>query len=386
LNILIVNYEYPPIGGGGGFVTRDIAEHIIEMGHGVTVLTSHFKGLPEEEILNGVHIRRVPVIDREKLEVASLPSMLSYFPSSLLQVFIKMDADCFDVINTHFAIPSGPTGYVLSKIFTKPNILSIHGGDIYDPSKKLSPHNTPVLYGTVRFMLNSSNIIVAQSSDTKANAINYYHCNRPIRIIPLGIKKPVYKKASRQDFAIPEDAIVISTIGRLVRRKNIDDALHVLSKLKNKSILLLIMGDGPQRHHLAQKVSTLKLDTQVRFMGNVTDEEKFQLLSLSDFFLSTAMHEGFGLIFLEAMECGLPIISYDKGGQIDFLANGKTGYLVSLGDRQSLGEAIERLLSSPPQMNEMSAFNKRLVEKFYIEKCAEKYVNLFKTAIAKHKK
>ena len=133
MRIMVINYEYPPIGGGGGMVTRDILEQMALMGHSVKIITSHFTGLKKQETLNGVKIIRVPVLFRDQMAVANIVSMLTFVPSSVVEALFKLNGNQFDVINTHFAVPSGPTGYILSKLFRLPNVLSIHGGDIYDP-------------------------------------------------------------------------------------------------------------------------------------------------------------------------------------------------------------------------------------------------------------
>lgn len=114
MRILVINYEYPPVGGGGGFVTRDIIEQMVICGHSVSIITSGFQGLKRHEIVNGVEVFRVPVLFRKKMEVANLPSMLSYFPSSVFHALFVMKGHEYDVINTHFAIPCGPAGHILS--------------------------------------------------------------------------------------------------------------------------------------------------------------------------------------------------------------------------------------------------------------------------------
>jgi glycosyltransferase involved in cell wall biosynthesis len=130
MHILVLNYEYPPIGGGGGFVTRDLAEQWAEKGHRVTVITSKYSGLKKYEIVNGVEVMRVPVLLRNKAQVASHASMLSYVPSAILKAILTARSRTYNVINTHFAVPSGhwSDGVRLLRI---PNILSIHGGDIF---------------------------------------------------------------------------------------------------------------------------------------------------------------------------------------------------------------------------------------------------------------
>jgi glycosyltransferase involved in cell wall biosynthesis len=383
MRILVINYEYPPVGGGGGFVTRDILEQVVKCGHSVSIITSSFQSLERHEIVNGVEVFRVPVLYRKKMEVATLPSMLSYFPSSVFNAPFLLNGRKYDIINTHFAIPCGPVGYILSKLYRVPNILSLHGGDIFDPSKSLSPHNTPVLSTTVQTMINRADRVVAQSSDTKANAYRYYKIKREIDIIPLGIKQPVFKRKNRQEFGLDSDEIVFVTVGRLIKRKNLDDVIDALAKIKNRyRFKFLIMGEGPERAHLEGLIKQFRLEGMVRLLGNVSDEVKFQLLHLSDCYLSTALHEGFGLVFLESMECGLPIICYNRGGQNDFLINKKTGFLVELGDKNAFHDRIIELIQNKNMKGEISYYNKNLVKKYYISNCAERYISTFQEVIS----
>ena len=87
IKILVINYEYPPIGGGGGVICRDIAEEMVTLGHEVDVVTSMYRGLSEYEEVNGVNVYRVSVLFRGAQNVASLPSMLSYVPRGVSRAF-----------------------------------------------------------------------------------------------------------------------------------------------------------------------------------------------------------------------------------------------------------------------------------------------------------
>lgn len=383
MRILVLNYEYPPIGGGGGFVTRDIFEQMASLGHKVSVVTSHFNGLKKEEEVNGVRISRVPVWSRGKREVASLPSMFTYLPAGVSRAIRLLRAEKFDVINTHFVVPTGPAGHVLARLFRLPHVLTVHGGDLFDPSKSLSPHRHSILTKPVRIMLNAADRVVAQSTDTKSNVYKYYRVARPIDIIPLGIKKPVFKPVRREEYGLAPDSVVFVAIGRLVKRKNVGDALTALASLNGRfPYTFLIIGDGPEKQAMEQKAKTLGLADRVRFMANVTDEVKFQVLSLADIYLSSAMHEGFGLVFLEAMEGGLPIICYDRGGQTDFLLDGRTGFLVEFGNRRGFAAKILQLVQDQNLRKRIAEYNRKLVRNFYIPACADKYLALFEETIS----
>jgi glycosyltransferase involved in cell wall biosynthesis len=283
MNILVVNYEYPPIGGGGGVICKDISEEIASKGHRITVVTSHYASLPEHENSNGVTIIRLPVVMRGKKDVASFLSMISYVPLCIRKVTSLLRQERFDAINTHFAIPSGPAGQYISDKYGIPNVLSIHGGDIFDPSKSLSPHNTVGLKQTVRRMLKKADRVVAQSSDTKSNAEKYYGVDRKIDIVPLGIRPNTHPTKSRQDLGLPADRYVFSTIGRLIKRKNIGDLLHILKEIQiSTPSVLLIMGDGPEKDFIETRIRDLRMEGAVRLLGNVSDEQKYEYLNASD--------------------------------------------------------------------------------------------------------
>jgi len=378
LNILMINYEYPPIGGGGGVICKDFAEQFVSLGHHVTIITSYFNGLPRNEIINGVEINRVPVLMRNKKNVASLQSMLSYVPSSALKVKSLLKSRKFDLIHTHFAIPSGPVGDYFSRAYGIPNVLSIYGGDIYDPSKRLSPHKTFGLKQIVSKMMNNADKVIAESNDIKNNAEKFYNINREIDIIPLGIKPYPSLKTTRSELGFHSNEHIYITIGRLVKRKNLTELIGIFHKLnKNNPGRLLIIGDGPEKGNIEETVSKFKLENNVKFLGRVSDEEKYRYLSISDLYLSTALHEGFGLVFLEAMECFLPIVCYDHGGQTDFLKDEVTGYLVKLGDADTFVCKVRNLMSSSKLREKIGNHNKLYVKKYYISSCADQYISIF---------
>ncbi len=381
MNILVVNYEYPPIGGGGGVICRDICEEIASKGHRVTVITSLFGGQPPYEKINGVEIHRIPVLMRTKQNVASLPSMLSFVPLCIRKGAALFRNERFDVINTHFAVPSGPAGHHLSCRFGIPNVLTIHGGDIFDPSKALSPHRTIGLKQTVRKMLECADRVVAQSSDTRNNSRTYYGVDRHIDIVPLGIRPNPYPAKTRRELSLPDDGFVFVTIGRLVRRKNLPDLLEAVAGIrKEMPCTLMVIGDGPEKEPLERKIREWNMGDSVRMTGRVDDEQKYQYLLAADLYLSTALHEGFGIVFLEAMECGLPVVCYDRGGQTDFLKDGETGFLVRLGDKKEFKEKISHLLSSSETRKRIGEYNREYVKEFYIDRCADRYIEIFRAA------
>jgi glycosyltransferase involved in cell wall biosynthesis len=141
------------------------------------------------------------------------------------------------VINTHFAVPSGPLGYIISRLFRIPNVLSLHGGDIYDPSKKLSPHDSFIFSRVVKFILNNADRIVAQSTNTRDNTLKYYNPDKNVGIIPLAFHPPAEVKTNRKELNLSKDDFYVITVGRLIKRKSLQTLIQAIGiiKIKNKT-------------------------------------------------------------------------------------------------------------------------------------------------------
>jgi glycosyltransferase involved in cell wall biosynthesis len=384
MRILFCNYEYPPLGGGGGVINALLAEELAH-NHEVTVLTSQGLGLAREGIENGVRIIRAPVHFRRQKAAANIPSLLAFIPMGIKAGKELLKRENFDIINTHFAIPSGPVGNKLANIAHIPNVLSVHGGDLYDPSKLTSPHRHAILRKWIKGLLLKADHVVAQSQNTVENVHKFYAPYVDVTRIPLGIKKPPVISANRKDYDFSEDDILFVTVGRLVGRKAVDQLLENMHQLRNPKVHLLVIGDDPQLPALEELAANLNITQQVHFYGFVEESEKYRLLSIADVFATTSQHEGFGLVFLEAMAFGLPIVCYDHGGQEDFLVNHETGYFLKLNDRQAFIEGCQSLVTQTEIREKMGKENLQRVESLFIEHCAAQYEKLFETLIDKYK-
>lgn len=375
MRILFSNYEYPPLGGGGGVVMAALARQLAKR-HEVTVLTSRAGDLPAENIEDNVRVVRVPVFFRRQLGVANFPSMLAYLPTGFARGLRLSRASEFDVINTHFAVPSGPLGHALARWRHIPNVLSVHGGDLFDPSKRSSPHRHAILRAPIRSLLYAADAVIAQSRDTVRNVAEIYGVDRYVDLIPLGIDRPpAAAPLSRRSLGIPDDALVMITIGRLVARKTTAQLVDVVAA-SPRNVHLLVVGDGPDAPLVRKRAADLSVSDRIHLLGQVSDDYKYSALSASDLFVSASQHEGFGLVFLEAMAFGLPVVCYDHGGQTDFLVSGQTGYVVPLNEIEELARAVAKLGDRAARAR-IGRHNKALVESYFIDTCAQRYEQLF---------
>jgi glycosyltransferase involved in cell wall biosynthesis len=286
----------------------------------------------------------------------------------------------FDVVNTWFAIPSGIVGSAVAKKNGIPHVLTFIGGDIYDPSKWYSPHQFYPAGLAVKRVLRQADSHVAISTDIVGRAREHFGFDEPVDVIPLGIHEPQFQQKTREELGLDTSEKYIVAVGRLVRRKDYPTLLKALRSVGREDTHLILLGDGPERDNLATLASSLGIADRVHLKGFVSDELKYQILSNSDVFALISLHEGFGVVYLEAMYCGLPVIAADQGGQIDILHDGHTGRLVPIGDEDAIANSIGEILENEEFARQTSDINRKRFGDFAITSRAQRYTKVFERA------
>ncbi|MCU0846402.1 MAG: glycosyltransferase family 4 protein [Spirochaetes bacterium] len=391
MKILIINYEHPPLGGGGGVCTKNLAAALVKKGHLVHILTTGAKFLPKESIEDGVSVFRVPVLFRKDLKTASNLSMFTFPLSSIPRGLKLCLRNRYDIINTHFYAPSGPTGLVLSLLTGIPNVLYIHGADVYDPTRM---NKTPAGTGALSFLLRLSakiqNIftkaISCQSTNTRDNIKKYTRTVREVTVIPLPFERPFHPGATRKDLGLKKGVYYLLSAGRVVRRKGYDYLIEAMKKLDPK-INLIILGDGPELPHLKKLAEIYGMEGRIIFLGYVEKEEdKFKYYNAADLYVLSSVHEGMGIVLQEAMEFGLPIVATDHGGQVDLVKDGFNGLLVPPGDPEMLAAAIKRIYGDKKMGMSFGKRNLELIKRYYSMSIADEFLDFFKIHAKKRKR
>ena len=379
MHILVLNYEYPPLGGGGGIACKKYAEGWVRLGHEVTVVTSHFMDLPFDCIEDGIRVIRVPVWGRKDMAAASITSMLSYSLSGFFSFLTKRIK--FDIVNTHFSFPTGPLGALIAFFRRKPNVLMVYGADIHDPSR-FSPNDSKVLTRINSFLLNQASAVVAESEDIKGWANKFYTFGNDIRIIKLPYSLVAFDSTGWESLGLAPDKTYLVSVGRLVKRKGFGNLLEALAMIEDKSIESLIVGDGPERETLCAQIDKLGLQRRVHLLGHVSNEKKFQYLENSDAFVLSSDHEGFGIVLQEAMQVGLPIVSTNQGGQTDFLTDDRNALLVPPRDPVALAGAIKRICCDGELRRRMGIANRETLKSFDQMTICKEYIEIFEEVLS----
>lgn len=292
MKILLVNYEYPDTTencGGGGEVTKQLKRGLEARGHNVRVLT-------DNAIADRSWLIRGPY---EKGHYATFP-----FRSAPM---LADNVEWADVVHGHFSLPSSLLLPRYCNRHNTPLIVSVMGADIYDPTR--FGWARPVTKRLNRYICSRADRVVAPSQDM-AQRTQTQTAVEP-SVVHYGIEADQWEWREKQ----LDEPIQVLTVCRLVERKNLGTAFEALQSLRAEfDVEWHIVGDGP----LSDTVEQWDINHQwVKSYGYVDD---LQLaFDMGDLFFLPSKHEAFGMVFLEAIACGLPVVTSGTGGQSDIL-------------------------------------------------------------------
>lgn len=340
MNICLINYEFPPLGGGAGNATKKLAEEFAKKGHAVNVLTTWFPGLAETEVVDFYTVHRVQS-RRKKRESSNPLEMLSFCWHAVRYLRKEAGGKHIDKIIAFFAIPSGLIAYYFKYSRGIKYIVSLRGGDVpgFLPQELRFYHflTKRIIYSIWR----NADLVVANSIGLKALAQKCIDPDVvPIQMIPNGVDHTVFKPRNKNENA--KCKIIVA--GRLRPQKQVDKIIAILPKIikDTKKIFLTIVGDGPLRPQLELMVRNLGITEYVRFMGWVYQENIAQMYQESDVFVLPSLDEGMSNVILEAMASGLPIITSRIPSNLELVDNNVNGIVVD--SNEELIAALLRLI------------------------------------------
>ena len=305
MRILTLNYEFPPIGGGGSPVSYELGRELVAQGHQVDVVTMGFDGLPAREVVDGINVYRVPCL-RKRRELCKTHEMASFVLAALPRAARLAASRNYDVNHTHFIVPTGLLARMLKTWNGLPFVVTVHGSDVpgYNPDRFGLQHR---LLGPMwRWILHGADHVISPSQFLRKLVDQRPH-GRPISIIPNGFR---YERF-RAD--LPKERRIL-LVSRMLPRKGVQYLLAALPGLDLRGFEVDIVGDGPYLPTLRQMAAELGLP--VRFWGWLDNEsaELRQLYERSSIFAFTSEAENFPTVLLEAMAAGQAIVTCDGTG------------------------------------------------------------------------
>ena len=253
----------------------------------------------------------------------------------------------FNVIDAHFAYPDGYAATLLGKWLDIPVTITLRGTEIRHSMDR-------TLRKPLITALKRAAKIFSVSDSLKQHAIGLGIDPAKIQVVGNGVDTekfhPLPKHEARQQLGLPPDAPVLISVGGLVERKGFHRVIECLPSLRLAfpGLQFLIIGgasaEGDWRARLQELVACLSLQDTVRFLGAIPPDKLKLPLSASDVFVLATSNEGWANVFLEAMACGLPVVTTRVGGNEEVVANPELGSLVPFGDQKALEQAIAEAL------------------------------------------
>ncbi|WP_147804768.1 N-acetyl-alpha-D-glucosaminyl L-malate synthase BshA [Alkalicoccus halolimnae] len=337
---------YPTV-GGSGVVATELGMALAEKGHEVHFITSSLPFRLDESETN-IYFHEVAV---NSYAVFQYPPYDLALASKMADV-IKQEK--LDILHVHYAIPHAVSAFLAKEMVNGQVkiVTTLHGTDItvlgYDPS----------LSNMIRFGIEKSDAVTAVSTDLIRQTEQLLKTRVPIDTVYNFIDERIYYPRNpvslKQELGIGEQTKVLSHVSNFRKVKRVEDVVYTFQKVFAQiDAKLLLIGDGPELPVIRELVKDLGLDKQVYITGS--QKRVADLLSISDIKLLMSSKESFGLVLLEAMACGVPVIGTNIGGIPEVIEHGQSGFICSLGDTDEAAAYALKILKDEKLQKKMAA-------------------------------
>ncbi len=364
-----------PTYGGSGVLATELGIGLAKNGHEVHFI-SYKRPARLTSFIKNVYLHEVGSYEYPLFEHPPYDSLLA---SKIVDVAQHAS---LDILHVHYAIPHAAVAFLATQILKTKNIklpvvTTLHGTDItlVGLDKSLS--------SVVEFSINKSDAVTAVSGSLKTQTLDHFNLEKDINVIHNFIdlarfsRKP--KVDSRTAFA-PNGEKILVHISNFRKVKRIPDVVRAFSVMrKQMDVKLLLIGDGPERMNVESMCRDLGTCNDIHFLGKQQAVE--DLLSISDLFLLPSEKESFGLAALEALACGVPVVSSDAGGLPEVNLHGETGYVCKIGDWEDMALRAMSILKDDSQLATFRANARAQAMTFSRDRIVPKYEELYKKCL-----
>jgi len=364
LRVCLLSKQFPPGVGGGETYAAELANGLAERGHDVDVYTQWVDSPDEEaDVHENVSVYRICGARRKLVTFETL--WFSYTARRAI------DFEQYDVIHGTM-MPASTIAVTPFNDVDVPVVLTSHGTSLGET--RAVALETPADY-LLKFFFHPMNVVMDYVASRDADRViaisdhayeqlttSYRLDEDEVEMIPHGVDTDWFYPREEQHPAVDDGETTLLYVGRLGARKGLDLALRALAEADDPDVEFLIAGTGRHEGSLRDLARELGIAEQVRFLGYVPDEELPVLYSSADVFVLPSRYEGFGLVVLEAMACGTPVIGADAGGIPTAIEDGRTGMTIQR-DVESFTQALVSSRNESNKWNEMAAHSDECTER-----------------------
>ena len=379
MRILVINHEFPPVGGGAGNASKHIAAELARKGVDITFLTTTFKDLPREELIDDYKLVRVPALRSTTLE-ANPTEIISFSASAFVSSLQRITGNPPDLVHAYFGIPGGAIAWALKALADLPYVISFRGRDVHG-GKALDSEGIDGLFKAIsRPIWGAADALVANSEGLKSIA----HRVEPsveIEVIPNGIDTHRFRPSKEKRKG---DVIRILFVGRLEPYKGLDDLIEAIALIKPRltcGLAVDIVGDGSLRDDLPEQIRRSDVSQEVHFRGGVSPDCIPFEFQKADVFVLPSIVEGMPNVVLEAMASGIPVVATRIPGSQELVIDGQTGLLVPHSSPAELGRALLRLIEDRRGREQMGRNGRSSAESKSWRHVADAYLKTFERVL-----
>ncbi len=383
MRILLINYEYPPVGAGAATATKAMGRALSASGHNVTVLTTRYGRFLSEVEEGGVNVIRVDS-RRRRAESASILEMVSFMMHALWVVRRLVRTEKIEGVIEFFSIPCGPVALWAHWATKVPYIVSLRGGDVPGAEPGLGVVHrllTPIR----RAVMRSARAVVANSSGLKLLAEKADPF--PVSVIANGVDSSFFVPLPSPKC---HDDVKLLFVGRFQKQKNLLwllEQFESIAKGSHVRVSLDMVGDGPQKSEVIEQIATLGLSESVFLHGWLGRSQLRDYYQNANLVLNPSLYEGMPNVVLEAMSCGCAVLASRVPGNDAVVQDGVTGWLFDLNDSEGFQKRISDVISNPQLARDAgSAGRLRVEHEFSWSHAAQSYLELLgdSTPISSH--
>jgi len=378
LRILILDNEFPPLGGGTGVVNYHLMEELDRLG-GIEcdlVTSSRTRNSYEQENLGErSRVFKVPV-DNRNIHHSMNIELLRYTVRGFVQAYRLERQQPYDVCLAFAGVPAGGIALALHKLTGLPYIVSLQGPDVPGFEERYATIHW-VLRPIIKFIWGHAAVVTAISQEHKRLALHTMP-QRCIEIIPNGVDTHIFSPMGLNERGRREQLTVIC-VGRLIERKGQHHLLEAAALLHRRGyggrVRIVLVGTGDTEPQLREQCANLNLQDTITFAGFHDRDEMPTFYNEADLFVLPSFSEGMSIALLEAMSAGLPVIVTDTGGTVELLHD--NGKIVPWADPAALADAIETFLHKPDLCQKLGERSRSIAVDLSWESFAQAHLNLF---------
>ncbi|MFC1992706.1 glycosyltransferase [Chloroflexota bacterium] len=379
--------------GGMSVYIREIAHELGKRGHLVDIYTRVHDPRDPQIINLGQKVRLIHLMAGEDAEINKLV-VYSYLPEFTrnLDNFTKHNDLKYDLIFSHYWL-SGLAGEYLQRRWNIPHIMMFHTLGVVKNTIGIGEDELELRIKAERDLAQNCHHIIAPTEKEKGELILHYGTlPERIGVVPCGVNleqfKPVSKEKARQYLGFGNDKIILF-VGRIDPLKGIDKLVKAIPYLQNiQGLRLVIIGGGehsqPEIEKLQELAGNLNIQDSVAFPGLVKHDQLPYFYSAADACVIPSYYESFGLVALESLACGTPVVATDVGNLKSIIRQGETGYVVTDNAPHRLADKIASLLSRQSTDIESSLSIRASVSSFSWPNIAEAIIRECKLVLANY--